>query len=368
MEALAAPDPRDVARGFQLEGELRWVRTHGEGHINSTFLVASSGGAGERRFILQRINSSVFRDPGALMQNLGRISRHLRARLEREGGGDLDRRVLSLVPTLDGADFFVDGAGGHWRCFPFIEGARALLVAENPEQAFNAAKAYGNFQRLLSDLPGPGLTPTIPQFHDARRRFAAFSDAVDSDMLNRANQAVPEIRFAFANRNLSEFFAAFIARGEMRERITHNDTKLDNVLFDAASGQALCVIDLDTVMPGLALYDFGDMARSASCSAAEDELHLEKVRVDPRLFGALARGFVEGTGNALSALERENLVGATQVFAYSLGLRFLTDFLEGDRYFRIHREGHNLDRARAQFALLRDLQEREEELRMAAAT
>jgi len=348
-----------------MEGELRWVRPFGEGHINSTFLVTCSSGAGESRFILQRINSTVFRDPATLMENLGRVTRHLRARLEQEGAPELNRRLLSLVPTREGQDFLVDETGGHWRCFPFIENTRTVVVAGSPEQAFDAAQAYGTFQRLLSDLPGPNLVPTIPDFHDARRRFAAFSAAVDSDLLNRANQAVPEIRFAFGNRNLSEFFAGFLARGEMVERVTHNDTKLDNVLFDATSGRALCVIDLDTVMPGLPLYDFGDLARSAACTSAEDELHLERVQVDPVLFGALAKGFLEGTGNALSPLERENLVGATQVFAYSLGLRFLTDFLEGDRYFRIHREGHNLDRARAQFALLRDLQEREEELNLA---
>ncbi len=362
------PDPREIARRFRLGGDVGGVRPYGNGHINATFRVEASGPQGPRRFILQRINGSVFRDPAGLMANLGRVTRHLRARLEAEGKADLERRVLTLVPSLEGQDFLQDEDGGHWRCLPFIEGTRERTVVENPAQAFEIAKAFGTFQRLLSDLPEPPLETTIPHFHDAERRFEAFSAAVDSDVLNRANQAVPEIRFAFVNRPLSIFFAGFIARGEMRSRITHNDTKLDNLLFDAVSGEALCVIDLDTVMPGLALFDFGDLARSAASTALEDERQLDKVRVDPTLFGALARGFLEGTAQGLSPLERDNLVGATQVFAYSLGLRFLTDFLEGDPYFRIHREGHNLDRARTQFALLRDLQEQEDELRVAALT
>lgn len=365
MKSSPAPDPREIARQFRLAGEVRWVRPHGNGHINATFLVGCQGPDGERRYILQRINASVFRDPAGLMDNLGRVTRHLRARMAAEGAEDLERRVLTLVPSREGEDFVLDNGGGHWRCFPFIEGTRETTALNGPAAAFEIAKTYGAFQRLLSDLPGPSLVPTIPNFHDAAWRFTAFSEAVDGDLLNRANQAVPEIRFAFGNRPLSQFFAGFLARGEMQERVTHNDTKLDNVLVDARSGQPLCVIDLDTVMPGLALYDFGDLARSAACAAAEDERQLDKVRVDPKLFRALAEGFLEGTGFGLSALERENLVGATQVFAYSLGLRFLTDFLEGDRYFRIHREGHNLDRARAQFALLRDLQEQEGELRAA---
>lgn len=359
------PDPREIARRFCLEGELSSVRPHGNGHINTTFKVEIQGA---RNFILQRINGAVFRDPGSLMANLGRVTRHLWARMEAEGVADVDRRVLRLVPSQEGQDFLLDEAGGFWRCFPFIEGAREKSTIENAEQAFEVAKAFGNFQRLLSDLPGPSLSPSIPHFHDAGRRFDDFSSAVDSDVLNRANQAVPEIRFAFGNRPLAQFFAGFIARGEMSERITHNDTKLDNLLFDAVSGEALCVIDLDTVMPGLPLYDFADLARSAACTALEDERNLDRVRVDPGLFRALARGFAEGTDGGLNALERENLVGATQVFAYTLGLRFLTDFLEGDPYFRIHREGHNLDRARAQFALLRDLQEQEDELRVATTS
>ncbi len=366
MEALAPPDPRDIARRFQLGPEVRWVRPYGNGHINATFLVGCGEPGGERRYLLQRINSSVFQDPRALMGNLGRVTRHVRARLAQEGVENLERRALALVPSQEGADFVQDDEGGYWRCFPFIEGTRTLGAVENAVQAVEAARAYGAFQRLLGDLPPPNLVPTIPHFHDAGLRFQAFSEALDQDAHNRATQAVPEIRFAFGNRTLADFFAGFIVRGDMRERIVHNDTKLDNLLFEATVDTALCVVDLDTVMPGLPLYDFGDLARSAACSAVEDESRLDRVRVEPGLFGALAKGFLEGTGDGLNAVERENLVGATQVFAYTLGLRFLTDFLEGDRYFRIHREGHNLDRARVQFALLRDLQEREDELRAAA--
>lgn len=366
MEALAPPDPRGIARRFQLESEVQWARPYGNGHINATFLVACGEPGGERRYLLQRINAHVFCDPPALMENLGRVTRHVRARLAGEGVEDLGRRALALVPSEDGADFVRDEDGDYWRCFPFIEGTRTLAKVESAAQAFEAARAYGAFQRLLSDLPPPSLVPTIPHFHDAGMRFRAFHAVLDQDLHHRATQAVPEIRFALENRALAEFFAGFIARGEMGERIVHNDTKLDNLLFDATADEALCVVDLDTVMPGLPLYDFGDLARSAACGAVEDEFRLDKVFVEPTLFGALAKGFLEGSGDGLNAAERENLVGATQVFAYTLGLRFLTDFLEGDRYFRIRREGHNLDRARVQFALLRDLQAREDELRAAA--
>ncbi|MFZ1613136.1 MAG: aminoglycoside phosphotransferase family protein [Holophaga sp.] len=363
MSAPAAPDPRAVARDFCLEGELRGVQPYGDGHINATFLVTTATRTSERRFILQRINTSVFREPLALMENLVRITRHLHLKLEAEGVVDLERRALRLVAATDGSDFVMDGAGGCWRCFPFIEGTREVSVLAGPHQAFEAGRAFGDFQRLLADLPGPALSPTIPHFHDAEFRFHAFSAAMDADVLNRACQAVPEIRFALSQRDLAGFFGAFIQRGEMQPRITHNDTKLNNLLFDAVTDQVVCVLDLDTVMPGLALYDFGDLARSAACAAPEDELRLDKVHADPAIFAELARGFLQGSGAGLNGVERDNLVGAAQVITYSLGLRFLADFLEGDRYFRIHREGHNLDRARTQFALLRDLQEREPELR-----
>ncbi len=366
MVAHATPDPRDIARRFQIEPEARWVEPYGNGHINATFRVGCGEPGGERHFLLQRINASVFRDPRALMENLGRVTRHVRGRLAREGVADLHRRALALVPSKDGADFVLDDEGAYWRCFPFIEGTRTLSKIESAAQAVEAGRAYGAFQRLLGDLPPSSLAPTIPHFHDAGLRFQAFSEALERDLNNRANQAVPEIRFALGQQSLAVFFAGFIARGDMRERTVHNDTKLDNLLFEATADTALCVVDLDTVMPGLPLYDFGDLARSAACGAVEDESRLDRVRVDPGLFGALAKGFLEGTGDALNSVERENLVGATQVFAYTLGLRFLTDFLEGDCYFRTHREGHNLDRARVQFALLRDLQEHEGELRAAA--
>lgn len=341
------------------------MHPYGDGHINATFLVVVASQRGERRYILQRVNSSVFRDPLALMENLGRVTRHLQKRLESEAGSSPARRALSLIPAQDGQDFVVDTAGGYWRCFPFLEGTREVATLERPAQAFEAGRAFGDFQRLLADLPGPSLTPTISHFHDAEHRFSNFTTAMDADVLNRATQAVPEIRFALARRDLAGFFPSFAQSGEMQERLTHNDTKVNNLLFNASADRVECVLDLDTVMPGLALFDFGDLARSAACSATEDELRLDQVQADPILFGHLARGFVEGTGAGLNAVERENLVGATQVITYSLGLRFLTDFLEGDRYFRIHREGHNLDRARTQFALLRDLQEREDGLRAA---
>ena len=333
----------------------RW----GNGHINETWAVALEGGAA-RRAILQRINTDVFRDPDALMANVTRVTRHLTAKLA--GSPDASLRALTLIPATSGSGLHRDADGRVFRAYEFVEGARSWDVLTSPRQAYEAAKAFGSFQRLLSDLPPPRLAETIPHFHDTPWRLIRFREAVARDVLGRAAGVAREITFVDGHEPLAMSLASLAAAGLLAERVTHNDTKLNNVLLDDVTGQGVCVIDLDTVMPGLLLHDFGDMVRTATNPVAEDEADVSQVVASVPMFEGLVRGYLEATGSLLSPLERDRLVLSGMVLAYECGMRFLTDHLEGDVYFRIQRAGQNLDRARTQFALVSSLEERAEEL------
>jgi Ser/Thr protein kinase RdoA (MazF antagonist) len=358
---MARPAPSyDVlaaARAFALPAEPESFTRWGSGHINDTFAVTLRGG---RRVILQRINTDVFRNPDGVMANVGRVTRHLRGKLA--GVPDSDRRALSLVPARDGTDFVRDREERTFRMYDFIDRARSVDVLESTFQAYEAAKAFGTFQRLLADLPGPRLVETIPDFHHTAKRFEALGRAVARDGRNRAAKAAPEIGFALSREFLATALLRPLAEGKLVERAAHNDTKLNNVLFDEATGEGLCVVDLDTVMPGIFLYDFGDMVRAAVSPSAEDERDLSKVEASEDVFEALVRGTAEALGDALLPADRERLVLAGKVITFEIGIRFLTDHFDGDVYFRVHRDGHNLDRARTQFALVRSLEEKEERL------
>jgi Ser/Thr protein kinase RdoA (MazF antagonist) len=254
--------------------------------------------------------------------------------------------------------------GNFWRAFHFIEGTRTVDVVESPAQAFQVAQAFGRFQKLLADLPAPRLHDTIPDFHHTPKRFAALEKAIAADAFNRSASAKAEIDFALRHQAICSALLA----AQLPERVTHNDTKLNNVLLDAATGEGLCVIDLDTVMPGLALYDFGDLVRSAANPAREDEHDLAKVEMEFPLFEALLRGYLSGAGNFLTTAEKSLLPIAGQVIAFELGLRFLTDFLEGDAYFKTHRAGQNLDRCRVQFKLVESMRRQEAAMTRLAAS
>ena len=354
-----APGLAAVARAFALPGEAASFEPYGSGHINDTWAVTLRGGTAPR-VLLQRINTSVFRDPEGLMANIARVTRHLAGK--SAGRPDAARRTLTLIPTVGGAAFHRDAAGRVFRAYDFIDGARSRDVLTSPRQAYEAAKAFGGFQRLLMDLPPPRLVETIPHFHDTPRRLSRFREVVAADPRNRAREAADEIAFVLSREELAGSLASLLASGVLAERVTHNDTKLNNVLLDDATGEGLCVIDLDTVMPGLLLHDFGDMVRTAANPVAEDERDLSKVVANIPMFEALAKGYLEAMGGGLLPVERERLVLSGRLLTYEVGMRFLTDHLEGDVYFRIHREGHNLDRARAQFALVRSLEAHEERL------
>jgi aminoglycoside phosphotransferase (APT) family kinase protein len=345
-----------AARQFQIEGELAAIAPYGSGHINDTYCAVFQQTGVPVRFILQRINTGIFRDPVALMENIQRVTSHLAARLAGETDGA--RRVLTVIPARDGCAWHEDPEGGYWRTYRFIEKARSYDAVESAAQAYQAAKAFGRFQQLLVDLPAPRLHETIPDFHHTPKRLAALEQALTADTAGRAILAKPEIEFALAHQPI----ASVLLDAGLPERVTHNDTKFNNVLLDDETGEGICVIDLDTVMPGLAPYDFGDMVRTTTSPALEDERDLSKVNLQFPLFEALLRGYLATAGSALSRDEKLLLPFSGKLITYNIGIRFLTDYLNGDHYFKVHREGHNLDRCRTQFKLIESIEQQEERM------
>lgn len=349
-------DVRAVAAQFEFRGELSAIAPHGNGHINDTFLVTCSAGSTATRYILQHINRNVFRDPGAVMQNIEQVTQYLAIRTA--GEPDADRRALTLIPTRDGRNWLVDPQGETWRAYRFIERAHTYDTATSVEQAFQAALAFGIFQQQLASLPPPRLQDTIPHFHHTPRRFFALEHAVAADVKGRAAQARPEIEFALARKSITNV----LLDAGLPERITHNDTKFNNVLLDDTTHEAICVIDLDTVMPGLALYDFGDMVRTTTSPAEEDERDLAKVTMQFPLFEALVRGYLQATRGFLTQEEKQYIAFSGKLITFEIGIRFLADYLAGDTYFKVHREGHNLDRCRTQFKLVESIEQQEERM------
>jgi hypothetical protein len=347
-----ATDLSEIAHAFPLLGRFCNGEPYGNGHINDTFVVTFDQAGTPVRYILQRINRRIFTDVPSLMQNIGRVTAHIGKKVRQGNGRDVSRRTLTLVAAKEGSYHHQDVDGDFWRCYLFIESATTHDLITDPRQAAEAAKAFGEFQRMLVDLPGGRLHETIPFFHHTRRRFDSFRQALAIDGHNRAMAVRDEIAFASDRETMADVLLALQSRGEIPERITHNDTKLNNVMLDDVTGMGVCVIDLDTVMPGLALYDFGDMVRSATNSAAEDERNTNCVESRLGIFEALVGGYLASAGSFLNAAEVGHLAFAGRLITFEIGLRFLTDFLNGDIYFKTRRPDHNLDRARNQFALL----------------
>jgi hypothetical protein len=345
-----------AAEAFRLEGRPASLEPLVVGHIHDSLVLTCRGGARPRRYLLQQLNDRVFPDPAAVVENVARVTDHLRGRLLAEGVADLDRRVLTLVPARAGGSYWRDPSGGWWRVYVLIEGAASAERLGSPGLARRTAAAFAGFARRLADLPPPRLRETLPGFHDTPARLAALAQAVERDPLNRARDAAQVIAATLARADDAGALARLQARGRLPERVVHNDTKVNNLLLDQASGEPLCVVDLDTVMPGLVAHDFGDLVRSAAATAAEDARDPGAAGVDPTLLGALATGYVTGWEGGVTGPELDSLALAPQVIALELATRFLTDHLEGDRYFRVTRPGHNLDRARVQLALARALE------------
>ena len=323
---------------------------YGNGHINDTFLVIA-----DKRYILQRMNTSVFPNPVGLMENIVGVTEHIRQKTEGVGG-DVARCSLTVLPTSDGGRFFKDSEDGCWRLYDFVEGSVTKERVENPKDFYTCAKAFGHFQQMLADYPAEKLSEPIANFHNTPWRFENLMKAVAADKCGRLSSVMPEVEFAKAREEFCKTLEKARADGSLPLRVTHNDTKLNNILFDAATEEPLCVIDLDTVMPGYSVNDFGDSIRFGANTAAEDETDLSKVTLDLGLFELYAKGFIEGCGGSLTETEIELLPVGAMMMTLECGMRFLTDYLEGDTYFKIHREGHNLDRARNQFALVADME------------
>lgn len=344
----------EVAHEFALPSRPRRCEDYHGGHINRSYRVHCE--ADSVRFLLQRINGEVFTQPKLIMANIARVSEHFASQ-----HSDSPQQFLELIPTRDGAPYLESDAA-VWRCYRFIEGAVMRESAESPTQAAQAGYAFGDFQVLLADLPGPRLHEVIRDFHHTPKRYADYDSILATDAHNRAAHCAEEVEFAEQMRPRASTIVDGIECGALHEQAVHNDAKLSNVLLHRETEHALCVVDLDTLMPGSPLYDFGDMMRTMICSAAEDECDLQKVQIDMDMFRALTAGYLKSARPILSQAALDLLVESGVIITLETGLRFFSDHLDGDQYFRVHRDQQNLDRARAQFALVRSIEAHRSEL------
>ena len=323
---------------------------HGNGHINRTYLVDSNP-----RVILQRINTDVFKKPEEVMENVMAVTSYLRERIS-ERGGNPDKETLTFLRARDGKPYYKTAAGDYYRAYYFVEDTVSLEQAETPEDFAEAAHGFGRFQQMLASFPADKLYETIERFHDTANRYRQLDEAIEKNASGRLDSVKAEVDFALARRKYASKITDAIANGSVPLRVTHNDTKLNNVLLDAKTRKATCVIDLDTVMPGSLLYDFGDALRFGASTGAEDEQDLDKIHFDLVKFEAFTAAFLSEVGGDLTAKERELLPLSVLMMTLECGIRFLADHINGDVYFGIHRENHNLDRARTQFKLVSEIE------------
>ena len=340
-----------ILRSFRLDAEPISCEPYGCGHINGSYLVVTISG---RRYILQRINHQTFKDVAGLMENITAITEFLRQKAENP------RSVLTLVKTL-GGESYLRAQAAYWRVLEFTEGTICLQSPETDEDFYQSAIGFGTFQQMLSDFPAEKLHETIPNFHNTPNRYRIFRETFARDPMHRAAKVMPEIEFVLQREKEMSILQNALSSGELPLRVTHNDTKLNNVLLDAKTRKALCVIDLDTVMPGSSLYDYGDAIRFGAATAAEDEQNLSKMELDLHLFRVFTRGYIQACPG-LTEKELEYMPLGAKTLTMECGIRFLTDYLDGDNYFSIHRDGHNLDRARTQFKLVAVLEAKWEEM------
>ena len=355
-------DFRRICSKFALYGDFLVAVPFGGGHVNDTFQLTFDQGGVRLHYVLQRINRNVFRKPEQVMENMDRVTRHLLAKIHAEKV-ETRKRTIRLLRTFANQPCVTDERGDVWRAYIFVENARAYDVLETPEQAFKVAQAFGEFQCNLVDLPGPRLHETIPDFHNTPKRLEALRQAIRRDPVGRERRVRREIDFIMKRADETERLLRLQAEGAIPERITHNDTKVNNILIDDLTGDGICVIDLDTVMPGLSLYDFGDMVRAGTSPAEEDEVDLAKVGMRFEMYEALYRGFLSSAGSFLTEAERENLPFSGKLITFETAIRFLTDYLEGDVYFKVKRPEHNLERCRNQLRMVESIEEQSKRMK-----
>lgn len=346
----------EVLRAFDFGAPVVGAVRHGKGHINDTFCVHTQPETGAcRRFILQRMSAAAFKRPDELMSNITGVTGFLGREIERVGG-DRSRETMTVLRPRNGQAFYTDSEGGAWRVYTFVERTICYQSAETPELFAASGRTFGKFQRLLKDYPAATLYETIPHFHDTEDRLNKLKAAMAADPMGRLKDCRPEIDFVMAREPDCSVALQALRDGVLPLRVTHNDTKLNNVLIDDQSGEGVCVIDLDTVMPGLSINDFGDSIRFGANHSAEDEQDLTKVNFDIGLYETYTQAFLEGCGGILTDAEVEYMPWGAKLMTLECGIRFLTDYLDGDHYFAIHRPGQNLDRCRTQFKLVADME------------
>ena len=347
---------QEVLGAFDFGAPVVGAIRYGCGHINDTFVVHTQPeDCCCRRFILQRMSAAAFKHPDQLMENIIGVTEYLGRQIVARGG-DRSREAMEVIPPKNGQPYYTDSQGGAWRLYPFVEGTVCRQAADTPELFAASGRAFGRFQQLLKDYPAQTLHETIPNFHNTEDRLNKFKAAVEADQLGRAAGCQPEIDFVLARQADCSVALDALRAGKLPLRVTHNDTKLNNVLMDDKTGEGICIIDLDTVMPGLVLYDFGDSIRFGANHSAEDETDLSKVNLDVDLFEVYTRAFLEGVDGSLTDAEIAYLPWGAKLMTLECGIRFLTDYLDGDNYFHISREGQNLDRCRTQFKLVADME------------
>lgn len=346
----------DVIKNFEFDGELVSCREFGSGHINKTYIAVYNDNGDEQKYVVQQVNDGVFKNINELMENIFSVTSFLRRAIEKNGG-DSDRETLHFIKTKDGKKYYTDDDGLYYRSYVFVKDSICYNTVDNAELFKSSGTAFGRFQRLLADFDASALYETIPHFHDTKWRYDnEFIPALSNNLNGRADMCADEIEFVKDRVNDTSVLVDLIANGSLPLRVTHNDTKLNNVMFDENTNECICVIDLDTVMPGLALYDFGDSIRFGANTAEEDESDLDKVGINLDYFKAYAEGFLSEAVHSLNQCEIDNLAFAAKLMTFECGMRFLTDYLNGDTYFRIDYPEHNLVRAKNQFKLVADME------------
>lgn len=349
-------DFKKLVKNFRIKGEFVSCEPYGEGHINTTYLLITDDNGAEGKYILQKINSNLFKDVDKLMSNISLVTEFAREKII-ENGGDPDRGTLTIIKTNDDKPYYHNQEdGGYYRIYLFISDAVAYQIVESKQDFYQTAVAFGGFANLLAQFDASKLYEILPKFHDTRKRLNDFKNSLCADVKGRAKNVKEEIDFVLSREDYAGKIVSLLESGKMPLKVTHNDTKLNNVLFDGKTGKCLAVIDLDTIMPGSICYDFGDSIRFGCNPCGEDEKDLSKVVFSLELFEAYTEGYLSTLGDSATEIEKENLVWGAILMTYECGMRFLADYLDGDVYFHTNREGQNLDRARTQFKLVSDME------------